>query len=62
MFDYQSDRRCAKAKKTRREIPEFPDDVVADCERLEGLLADCWASYLREGKNVESYRRNYAAL
>lgn len=54
--------RIEAAKKTRREIPGFPDDVVADCERLEGLLADCWASYLREGKNVESYRRNYAAF
>lgn len=54
--------RIEAAKRTRKGIPGFPDDVKADCERLNRSLAESWAAYLDGGKSVESYRENYASL
>lgn len=52
--------RIEDAKKSKTEIPGFPDDAGAEAEALQGALDDAWAAHLKNGTTINTYRECYA--
>lgn len=52
--------RVEDAKKSKKEIPDYPDDAGAEAEALQGALDDAWAAHLKNGSTKTTYRECYA--